>query len=79
MGIALLRTLVVYFFVHLLRYPDRKRAAGFAILLIGLQGSGKNIVCEFFAEHGLDRIAASFNSIMDGKMFLVLDEVLAYD
>ena len=73
---------------HVLQKPERKDAVGTALLMRGAPGTGKNIPFELIRKYlllphsvgysqGVEKITQRFNSFLDGKLLLILDEVSA--
>ncbi len=79
---------VLRWFAHIVQRPEMKESVGTALLIRGAPGSGKNIVFELIRKflllthsvaytQGVEKICQRFNSFMEGKLLLILDEVTA--
>jgi hypothetical protein len=75
---------ILTWFANILQKPDEKNST--VLVLIGGQGCGKNILTNFISEHvigekycetinDLNRVTHRFNSIIENKIFITLDEI----
>lgn len=74
---------------HLLQFPQKKEEGGICLLFRSIQGTGKNILWDFFGNYvigkryfttfnKIEQITGNFNNMMADKMLHVLDEVQNY-